>query len=108
MERAGKLLADALLGQSHLRRKPAQLKCPSFQFGMTLFELGMTLLQLSMTSAEGFLSLPLQDPLSFFIASGLENFFGVAAFRDVQVDPTHPGESPVGGAVGAAQTVHPP
>jgi len=35
MERAGKLLADALLGQSQLRRKPPQLKCPSFQFGIT-------------------------------------------------------------------------
>src|SRR5215831_14728278 len=101
MERAGKLLANALLGQSQLRRKSAQLKCPSFQLGMTLF-------QLSMTSAEGLLSLLLQGSFSFFIAAGLENLLGAAAFRDVQVDPSHPGELPVGDAVGAAQAVHPP
>src|SRR5215471_789879 len=73
MERAGKLLANALLGQCQLRCKSAQLKCPSFQFGMTLF-------QLHMTSAEGLLSLLLQRPLSLFIAAGLEGFLGAGAF----------------------------
>src|SRR5215471_14637576 len=101
MKRAGKLFAHALLSQCQLRCKPAQLKCPSFQFGMTLF-------QLSMTSADCLLSLLLEGPLSFFIAAGLESLLGVAAFRDVQVDPSHPGELPVGDAVGAAQAVHPP
>src|SRR5262249_1122062 len=69
MERAGKLLADALLGQGHLRCKPAQLKCPSFQLGMTLFQLSMTLFELSMTSADGLLRLLLLCLLSFFIAA---------------------------------------
>src|SRR5215471_3943839 len=100
MKRAGKLFAHPLLGQSQLRCKSAQLKCASFQFGMTLFQLGMT-------SAECLLSLPLRDPLSFFIAAGLETLLGAAAFRDVQVDPTHPGQLPVRGAVGASHTVHP-
>src|SRR6516225_8719214 len=68
----------------------------------------MTLFQLRMTSTECLLSLSLQRPLSFFIAACLENLLGAAAFCDVQVDPTHPGDLPVGGAVGAAQAVHPP
>src|SRR5262249_51050439 len=68
----------------------------------------MTSFQLTMTSAECLLSLSMQGPLSFFIAACLEMLLGTASFCDVQVDPTHPGDLPSGGAVGAAQAVHPP
>ena len=76
MKRAGKLLPHALLSQCQLRCKPAQLKCSSFEFGMTLF-------QLRMTSSESLLSLLLQRPLSFFIAAGLENLVGATTLRDI-------------------------
>src|SRR5262249_31063331 len=61
-----------------------------------------------MTLAECLFSLSVQGPLSLFIAACLEKLLGAAAFCDVQVDPTHPGDVPVGGAVGAAQAVYPP
>src|SRR5262249_20666071 len=101
MKCAGQLSACVLLRQSQLRREPPQLECSLLQLRMTLF-------QLRVTPAECVLSLAMQGPLAFFIAACLENFLGAAAFCDVQIDPTHPGDLSVGGVVGAAQTVHPP
>src|SRR5262249_17232704 len=79
--------------QSQLRGKPPQLK--------------RSLFQLSMTSTEGLFSLPLQGPISFFVAACLENFLSAATFSNIHVKPGEPDDFAVGIVVSLAATFYP-
>jgi hypothetical protein len=60
-----------------------------------------------MTSAEGFLSLLLQGPLSFFFAACLEKLLGAMTLRDIQIEAGKQHYMPFGIAVGLAPAFYP-
>src|ERR1044072_6739991 len=93
MKCARKLFARALLSHSQLRRKPAQLERPSFQFRMT--------------STEGHRSFFVQRTITFLITTRLNRLLCVPALGYVQFESGEANEFSLRIAVGLTQTFYP-